>query len=80
MLVFWYQNAIAFLSRYSCIPFFQPIVPVEVYQVIQNQNFKKAAGPENIPNKFLKIVGEWRANFLSEYFNKYLEHRCFLMH
>ena len=29
--------------------FFQPIVPVEVYQVIQNQKSKKAAGPENIP-------------------------------
>ena len=57
--------------------FFQPIVPVEVYQAIQNQNLKKAAGPENIPIKFYKIADEWIANFLSEYFNKCLEHGYF---
>ena len=62
-------------NAHSC--FFQPIVPVEVYQAIQNQNSKKAAGPKNIPIKFYKIAGEWIANFLSEYFNKCLEHGYF---
>ena len=55
------------LNMHSC--FFQPIVHVEVYQIIQNQNSKKAAGPENIPIKFYKIAGEWIAKFLGEYFN-----------
>ena len=41
---------------HSC--FFQPIVPVEVYQVILNPNSKIAAVSENIPIKFCKIVGE----------------------
>ena len=62
-------------NMHSC--FFQPIIPVEVYQVIQNQSSKKAAGPENIPIKFYKIAGEWIANFLSEHFNKCLEHGYF---
>ena len=43
-------------NMHSC--FFQPIVPVEIYQVIQTQNLQKAAGPENIPIKFCKIAGE----------------------
>ena len=62
-------------NMHSC--FFQPIVPVEVYQVIQNQNSNKAAGSENILIRFYKIAGEWIANFLSEYFNKCLEDGCF---
>ena len=50
-------------NMHSC--FFQPIIPVKVYQVIQNQNSQKATGPENIPIIFYKIAGEWIANFLA---------------
>ena len=60
---------------HSC--FFQPVVPLEVHQVIQNLNSKKAAGPENILIKYYKLASEWIANFLSKYFNKCIEHGYF---
>ena len=65
------------LSPPLLVRYVQPIVPVEVDQVIQNQNSKKAADPQNIPIKFYKIAGKWIANFLNEYFNKCLEHGYF---
>ena len=72
---------IRLLTKYRqiCIPVFfnQLYLPVEVYQVIQNQSSKKAAVPENIPIKFYKIAGEWIADFLSGYFNKCLVHGYF---
>ena len=72
---------ICLLTKYRqiCIPVFfnQLYLPVEVYQVIQNQNSKKAAVPGNIPIRFYKIAGEWIADFLRGYFNKYLVHGYF---
>ena len=71
-----FKNSVS-SNVHSC--FFQPILPLEVHQVIQNLNSKKAAGPENIPIKYYKLASEWNANFSSKYCNKCtaIEHSYF---
>ena len=53
--------------------FFQPIIPLEVYQEINKLNLKKAAVPENISLSFYKKANECISNFLCNLFNKCVE-------
>ena len=53
--------------------FFQPIIPLEVYQKINKLNLKKATGPENISLTFYKKANECISNFLCNLFNKCVE-------
>ena len=45
--------------------FFQPIVPVKVFQEISRLNAKKSPGRENIPIKFYKTVNKEISNWPS---------------
>ena len=74
------DNDISTPNNISCNTkslFFQPIIPLEVYQEINKLYLKKAAGPENIPITFYKKANEYISKFLCNVFNKCVESRVF---
>ena len=56
---------------------YDPISPEEVLLQLQNLTNQKASGPENIPNKFYKLLAPIISPFLSEIFNGCYEKRYF---
>ena len=45
---------------------YEHITPEEVYFQLNHLNFRKANGPENIPNKFLKALAPLVAPYLAD--------------